>query len=184
MEKESNARDSSPKTLAHVVQQNIDRLNSCEIAISGRRQRAEQLAEKVTRSFGTGWCVCLHVGWFGTWILLNALPQVSFKWDTYPFPLLTLMVSLEAIFLSLFILISQNHDAWIAQSRARLDLQINLLAEQENTKMLQLLTQVAAKVGVEASLDPELAALQEKANLEELFAQIEKSIAASFKEYR
>ena len=69
---------------------------------------------------------------------INDLPGVP-HFDPFPFTFLTLVVSLEAIFLSAFILISQNHETRLSERRNQLDLQINLLTEQENTKMLKLL---------------------------------------------
>ena len=83
------------------------------------------------------------------------------------------MVSLEAIFLSTFILISQNHDTKISERRNHLDLQINLLSEQENTKMIAMLQAIAAKVGAEIPRDPHLQALSEDTEPEKLVQQIE-----------
>ena len=73
---------------------------------------------------------------------------VNLAFDPFPYTFLTLVVSLEAIFLSIFILISQNQETQLTERRKHLDLQINLLAEQENTKMLQLLIAISEKVGV------------------------------------
>ena len=88
-------------------------------------------------------------------------------------------MSLEAIFLSAFILISQNYELRISDRRNQLDLQINLLTEQENTKMLQLLEQIAAKVGVDVSGDAELRFLKQVTHPEKLIAQIEQAQQAS-----
>lgn len=82
---------------------------------------------------------------FGIWVVINALPGVS-HFDPFPFTFLTLVVSLEAIFLSSFILISQNLETRVSERRNNLDLQINLLTEQENTKMLKLLERIAQKM--------------------------------------
>ena len=88
---------------------------------------------------------------------------------------MTLVVSLEAIFLSAFILISQNYELRISDRRNQLDLQINLLTEQENTKMLQLLERIAEKVGVDVSADAELRFLKQVTHPEKLIAQIEQA---------
>jgi uncharacterized membrane protein len=63
-------------------------------------------------------------------------------------------VSLEAIFLSTFILISQNHETRLSERRNQLDLQVNLLSEQENTKMLTIIARIAKKLGVRTDDDP------------------------------
>ncbi|RYF40215.1 MAG: DUF1003 domain-containing protein, partial [Comamonadaceae bacterium] len=84
-------------------------------------------------------------------------------------------VSLEAIFLSAFILISQNYEMRISDRRNQLDLQINLLTEQENTKMLQLLEAIAHKVGCGLEDDPEIRALEQATRPETLARQIEEA---------
>jgi uncharacterized membrane protein len=80
----------------------------------------------------------------------------SKAFDPFPFPLLTLVVSLESIFLSLFILMSQNRSSRQADERAHLDLQINLLAEHESTKALQLLKALCQHNGLNCADDPEI----------------------------
>ncbi len=102
--------------------------------------------------------------------------------DPYPFPLLTLIVSLEAIFLSTFILISQNRDVRLSERRSQLDLQINLLTERENTKMLTMLKQIADKVGADVSQDPSLTVLEQVTEPAKLVEQIERTIATAEQE--
>jgi uncharacterized membrane protein len=87
-------------------------------------------------------------------------------------------VSLEAIFLSSFILISQNYEMRISERRSHLDLQINLLAEQENTKMLQLLDRMAKKMGLYEEDDPEIQVLEQATRPEMLARQIEDVLQA------
>jgi uncharacterized membrane protein len=89
------------------------------------------------------------------------------------FKFLTLVVSLEAIFLSTFILISQNLETRISERRSHLDLQLNMLSEQENTKMIAILQAIAVKVGADLSHDPQLQALGEETEPERLVEQIE-----------
>jgi uncharacterized membrane protein len=86
---------------------------------------------------------------------------------------LTFVVSLEAIFLSTFILISQNQDTRISERRNHLDLQINLLSEQENTKMLAMLQAIAEKVGAEIEADEDVTVLAQETELEKVVAQIQ-----------
>src|SRR3954463_11890511 len=76
--------------------------------------------------------------------------------DPYPFGLLTMVVSLEAIFLATFVLLSQNRQAEDAEQRAELDLQINLLSEHEITRILTLVDAIADHLGLEAGQDPEI----------------------------
>ena len=114
---------------------------------------------------------------FAVWIGYNA-PALVPAFDPYPFTFLTLVVSLEAIFLSTFILISQNYDMRISERRNQLDLQINLLSEQENTKMLQMLERIAKKVGAHVSDDPQVRALEEATRPDSLVDQIEEAFRA------
>ena len=109
---------------------------------------------------------------FGGWIILNFLPRLQ-HFDPFPFTFLTFVVSLEAIFLSTFILISQNHETRLSERRNHLDLQINLLTEQENTKMLRMLERIAQKVGAKTDDDPSLQVLDQATHPEKLIEQIE-----------
>ena len=142
-----------------------------------RRPGADRIAAAIARFCGSMTFVWIHVVLFTVWIGYNALPWFH-PFDPYPFTFLTLVVSLEAIFLSTFILISQNYDMRIADRRNQLDLQINLLSEQENTKMLQMLEQIAKKVGVHVKNDPEVRALEEATRPEALVEQIEEAFSA------
>ena len=116
--------------------------------------------------------VWVHVVWFGIWVLINVLPGMPHI-DPFPFTFLTLVVSLEAIFLSTFILISQNHDTRISERRNHLDLQINLLSEQENTEMLKMLRAIAERVGADLSHDDHSQVLTEETKPKRLVRQIE-----------
>src|SRR4030095_13699924 len=118
--------------------------------------------------------VWLHVVVFAGWIAYNSLPWFE-AFDPYPFTFLTLVVSLEAIFLSAFILISQNYDMRVSEQRNQLDLQINLLSEQENTKMLQILERIDKKGGAHVGDDPQVRALEEATRPESLVKQIEEA---------
>lgn len=100
--------------------------------------------------------IVLHVVLFTLWIGLNLglMPRVS-PWDSFPFSFLTLVVSLEAIFLSLLVLMAQNRLTKDADKRAQLDLQINMLAEQESTATLQMLEKICQHLGVDYKADEE-----------------------------
>jgi uncharacterized membrane protein len=115
--------------------------------------------------------------WFGLWIIYGLVRKDGF--DPFPFQLLTLIVSLEAIFLSTFILISQNRDMQLAERRNHLDLQINLLTEQENTKMLMMLKQIANKIGADVSQDPDVNVLEQATRPDRLVEQIEQAFEST-----
>ena len=135
------------------------------------------MADRISSFCGSMGFVWVHVVWFSAWIGGNAILPIKAV-DPYPFSFLTLVVSLEAIFLSTFIMISENRQQRIDERRSHLDLQINLLAEQENTKILQLLEEIAKKVGVDTTKDPNVAVLEHATRPEKLLEQIDQTIEA------
>ena len=169
-EPQSNYRKST--TGNDVTRENVEAMRRLEEAQLRRRTVADKVASGIARFCGSMSFVWLHVVGFTLWIGYNALPWFK-PFDPYPFTFLTLVVSLEAIFLSTFILISQNYEMRITERRNQLDLQINLLAEQENTKMMQILEQIAQKVGARVDDDPQIQALEEATRPESLVRQIE-----------
>jgi len=112
-----------------------------DYAVERAKRRQNRVADAITKVAGSMTFVYVHVVWFGLWIILRV--------ERYPFGLLTMIVSLEAIFLSIFVLISQNRLTRQADRRAHLDLQINLLAEQEATMTLRLLQRICRHLGLE-----------------------------------
>lgn len=139
------------KTNANVtpnIESNILKVVGIEKKQRAERTVGEKMSEGIAAFAGSMIFVYIHVLWFGAWISANVL-FLSTPFDPFPFTFLTLVVSLEAIFLSTFILISQNHESKLTEHRNQLDLQINLLAEQEDTKTLELLEAIAKKVGVD-----------------------------------
>jgi len=162
----------APRTVEEVTERNVQTILELEEAAKANRSDANRIADIIANFCGSMTFVWVHVVWFGAWVVINVAPGIPHL-DPFPFTFLTLVVSLEAIFLSTFILISQNHDTKISERRNHLDLQINLLSEQENTKMIVMLQAIAAKVGVEITPDPKLQALTEEMEPEKLIRQIE-----------
>jgi uncharacterized membrane protein len=162
-------------SVADVTRENVQAMRRLEELSIAHRSLADRVAELVARFCGSITFVWIHAGVFAAWILWNALPVLP-HFDPYPFTFLTLCVSLEAIFLSSFILIQQNYEMRITERRNQLDLQINLLAEQENTKMLQLLDRMAKKMGLYEEDDPEIQVLEQATRPETLARQIEDAI--------
>ena len=160
------------RTVEELTEQNIEKVAKLEQAARAQRTSVDRLAESIANFCGSMAFVWVHVIWFGGWILLNSIPGVRHV-DPFPFTFLTLIVSLEAIFLSTFILINQNLETRVSERRSHLDLQLNMLSEQENTKMITILRAIAEKVGADLSHDPHLEALSEETLPEKLAEQIE-----------
>jgi len=162
----------STGSVEQLTQRNIEVVRKLEAAANEERTTSDRVARMIARFCGSMTFVWVHVIGFGGWITLNLLPGVKHI-DPFPFTFLTFIVSLEAIFLSTFILISQNQDTRISERRNHLDLQINLLSEQENTKMLTMLQAIAEKVGVEIEAHEDVTVLAQDTELEKVVAQIE-----------
>ena len=160
------------KSVEELTQQNVAKVSRLEGSAREQRTSADRIAEAIANFCGSMTFVWVHVTWFGGWILLNLIPGLP-HFDRFPFTFLTLVVSLEAIFLSTFILISQNLETRLSERRSHLDLQLNMLSEQENTKMITILLAVAEKVGADLSHDPHIEALTEDILPERLIEQIE-----------
>src|SRR5438477_5391584 len=114
---------------------NIQEICAIEQEALRSRSLSQRISDVIAEQAGRMWFIALHAIWFGAWVVSNlgAIENVP-VFDPFPYSLLTMIVSLEAIFLSLFILMSQNRSTRHADQRGHLDLQINLLAEHENTK--------------------------------------------------
>ena len=161
-----------PLSVEELTQRNVETVLELEEAAREQRTRTDRVAEVIAGFCGSMTFVWVHVIWFGGWVVFNLLPGIKHV-DPFPFTFLTLVVSLEAIFLSTFILISQNHDSRISEKRNHLDLQINLLSEQENTQILTILQQIAAKVGADVAHDSHAKVLEQETKPERLVEQIE-----------
>ncbi|HEV7699736.1 MAG TPA: DUF1003 domain-containing protein [Pyrinomonadaceae bacterium] len=168
--KTSTKAKSANRALDREIESNIMDIVRLEEEQRSHRTFGERLSEVIAAFCGSMTFVYVHVVWFGLWITANVATE-RFAFDPFPFTFLTLVVSLEAIFLSTFILISQNHDTQLSERRNHLDLQINMLSEQENTKTLELLQAIAEKVGVSCT-DESMTALLEKADPKTMVEQI------------
>jgi uncharacterized membrane protein len=128
-------------------------IKSLKAKINARRSVSEKLADWLTTSFGTVVFFVLNALFFVVWIFLNLGPNA---FDPYPFGFLTMVVSLEAIFLSIIVLISQNREGKISELREEIELYINTYAEAEVTKIMHLLVLLLEKNGIDVSNDKEL----------------------------
>ena len=143
-----------------LASRHIKAISDLEQQALARRSGAEKISDLIVYQAGRVWAIILHLAWFAIWIAWNSgrVPGLR-AFDPFPFMGLSTIVSLEAIFLSLFILVSQNRASRRADERAHLDLQVNLLSEREATKMLQLLQALCAHHGLGAADDAEVSEL-------------------------
>jgi uncharacterized membrane protein len=158
--------------LAPVIERNIRAIAEHREEAEKSRSTEERIADGITWFSGRMPFVYFHAAWFTVWIVMNlglfGLPV----FDPFPYGLLTMIVSLEAIFLSTFVLVSQNRQAALAERRVDLDLQTNLLAEYEVTRILTLLDAVVEHLGLEVE-DPELKELEKDVEPHEVLNELE-----------
>jgi uncharacterized membrane protein len=164
-------RQHSPQ-LAGVVERNIRALMARRQMEERDKPLAGRVADNVTRFTGSMRFVYIHLVLFGLWIVVNL------GWTPLPrfdrsFVVLAMVASVEAIFLSTFVLISQNRMQALADKRADLDLQVSLLSEHEITHLISLVTQMARKMGIEQAGDPELAELAQDVAPEKVLDEME-----------
>jgi uncharacterized membrane protein len=171
-------REPEPTSTCDAIRKNIETISRMEEKYMKGRSFGDRVADGVAAFSGSMTFVLLHVVIYSLWILINLkiLPVVP-PFDPFPFMLLSMAVSLEAIFLSTFVLMKQNRMSKRADSRAHLDLQINLLAEKEMTMVLQMLRLIGERVGVkDRRLDLELAQLSVETPVEVLADEIEEHL--------
>lgn len=143
---------------------------------------SEKMADWCTAFFGTTAFLLFNTLLFAAWILINAgIVSGVVVLDPYPFNFLTTAVSLEAIFLSIVVLMSQNRAARIANIRDEVDLQINVQSEREITKMLEMLTLIEKRLHVVQKTDPELLDMLRKVDMDELERRVTRAIERSGK---
>jgi uncharacterized membrane protein len=150
-EAEQNSVTSAPPQgdgLSPVLARNIDALCRRRAREARAATWQDRLADGITRFAGSMTFVYLHLAGVGFWVVVNlgAVPGVR-PWDE-SFVVLAMLASVEAIFLSTFVLITQNRMAADAEKRAELDLQISLLAEHEITKLASMVAAIAQASGV------------------------------------
>ncbi|WP_398466566.1 DUF1003 domain-containing protein [Tardiphaga sp.] len=144
----------SADPLSSSLRRNIDALRQVRKREQATANREEGIADAITGFTGSMTFVYLHVALYSVWIGMNLVPG-SPHFDP-SFVILAMAASVEAIFLSTFVLISQNRALAAANKRDDLDLHINLLAEHELTKLIELVARIAAKLEIDTRSDSEI----------------------------
>ncbi len=158
------------------IRENIEAVARLEEDFIRNRTVPERVADAIGGFSGSLTFVVLHVVIYGAWILVNLGVIPGFRrFDPFPFLLLSVVVSVEAIFLSTFVLMKQNRMSRRADARAQLDLQINLLAEREMTLVLQMLQRISTRLGVRLSGD-EIDQLTEVTSIEALASEVREKL--------
>ncbi len=170
----SARQEQQPSGMVRVVERNIQALLDRRQAEEKQLNWQERMAEAITRFTGSMTFVFIHLVVYGLWIVINLgwIPFIP-RFDP-TFVVLAMAASVEAIFLSTFILITQNRMMALADRRADLNLQISLLSEHEVTRLITMVREIGEKMGVEAAKAPELEELAKDVHPEKVLDTMEK----------
>jgi uncharacterized membrane protein len=171
------------KTISAQIAENPTQFNIAAIAkleeeALDRRTHTERQSDAVVRFIGSPKFLLLHVILVAGWISanLNLIPGVN-AFDPFPFGILALFVSSESVFLTIFVLISQNRMSRQAERRAHLDLQVGMLAEQELTMVLQMLQKLCQHAGVDVkSATQQVQGFSETTDVHKLATELEEKL--------
>ncbi len=156
---------------------NISAIARLEHAILDTRSIADRLAARITRIAGSGPMILAHLIALAGWITINmgAVPGIA-RFDAFPFDLLTTLVSIEVIFLTLFVLLNQNRMTIEADRRTHLNIQIDLLVEREMTLILRILNELSLREGVSNQFTAELQELLKDTNVREIADKLDQAL--------
>ena len=175
-EQSTSVYDDEPDNpaLSDVVERNIRTIMRLRAQSARNRSFQERLSDAITQFSGRLSFLYVHALWFGAWIVLNTGWLGIPVFDPFPYGLLTMIVSLEAIFLATFVLISQNRLSEEADRRSDLDLHIGLLSEVELTSVIKMLHAIQIKLDIESENPAELRDLELHTNPEDVLAEIDR----------
>lgn len=142
---------------------------------SGEQTRMQVIADWLTTFASSTGFFFFHVLAFAVWLVWNTILPVP-QFDPFPFGLLTMIVSLEAIFLSIFVLMSQGRESRIGELREELTLQVNLRIEEEVTKSLHLVAGLYTRLGLTLGNDPELKEMLQPLDPKKMEAEVTEQI--------
>jgi len=175
VEEEAEAFEQDNPRLCDVLERNIRTLHRLRRTAEKKRGLQDRVADAITTFSGSMSFVYLHAAWFSLWVLLNSghLSVLHIHpFDPFPYGLLTMIVSLEAIFLATFVLVSQNRISEQSERQAELALQISLITEHQVTRALQMLDAIQDKMGIENDDDDELIQLERHTRPEDVLEEI------------
>jgi uncharacterized membrane protein len=171
--------DSSPsqRSVATTAKKNVETIAQLEQQVLADRSRTERFGAAIAKFFGSLRSILVHLLIFSAWILWNSMGLVDVApFDPYPFPFLSLIVGIEFIFLTTFVLMNQKHQMRRTEQWSHLHLQLSMLAEQEGTKTMQILQRICQELGLEEqNHDRELSELGQTTAITALAEEIGKA---------
>ncbi len=175
-----NSKDLPKDHLSHLyepVTSSRRIIKSLKSKAAAKRTLSEKFADLMTDAFGSLTFQILNILWFTIWIVtnLNLIPGIA-AFDPYPFGLLTMIVSLEAIILSNFVLIAQKRASRVDDLREEIDLQIDIITEQELTKLMQMVSLLMEKNGLDTSRDKEIVKMLKPISMSKIEEALERQV--------
>lgn len=161
-------------TLSDITRKNVELIARIEAAATSRRSLGQRLADRFAAFIGSWIFIGAQITIFTSWIALNVVAWCH-HWDPYPFILLDVVLTFQAALAGPVLMMSQNRQAHLSEQRNHLDLQINLLAEQENTEMLILLRRICEKLELEIAPDSAVEPLANVTDPHALVQQIQET---------
>jgi uncharacterized membrane protein len=156
---------------------NIDTVVRLEEEQEKSITRAHRLSETIGKFAGRPAFAIIQIIVAMLWIAVNSGLARPAPFDPYPFPLLSMILALEAVLLASFVLIRQTRMSEKADQRGHLDLQINLLAEKEATKVIQMLQKMSHHLGIkDQTMDPEVKELSKDTEVEEVARELQENL--------
>lgn len=167
-----------PQNTSKVHQTNIDTIVRLEAEQEDRLSGTDRISEAIGKFAGTNTFVLVQIAWVTAYIVINiGLLEALPTFDPFPFAFLATILALEAVLLTAFVLKRQNRMSLRADQRGHLDLQINLLAEKEATKVIQLLQRLSRHLGIEEQVtDGEARELGKDTEVEDLARDLHENL--------
>ncbi|RED33264.1 putative membrane protein [Rhodopseudomonas thermotolerans] len=172
MDEPDRPRDETSANLSSTLRRNIAALRRLRREEASSIDVQDKIANAITAFAGSMRFVYLHLAIYGSWIVVNTVPGLPHFDPSYV--MLAMAASVEAIFLSTFVLISQNRAMATTDKRDDLDLHINLLAEHELTTLIKLVTAIADKLEVDHEIADELPEVTKDVAPEDVLREIRK----------
>ena len=164
-------------SLPSTAKRNIDTITQVEQALLSKRKLAERMGERVARFFGSLFFIAAHIFFLTIWIIINTggIARVA-PFDPYPFSFLSLMIGVEFILLTTFVLLNQKYQIRREEQWSHLHLQLSMLTEQEVTTNVQMLRAISQKLGIhDAATEDEISEMTKPTSVTAFVGEIEKS---------
>ncbi len=156
----------------HVLEETVREAAALEAKERRKERTQDRVADRITAATGSMIFVGINVACFAAWIVLN-LPGMSTQFDPFPFSFLTIIVPFEAMILAVFVLISENAQGRRADRRARLEMQVTILAEREISKLVGLVAEIHEHLGLQGHFSEEVREMQRATRLEQVAEAVE-----------